>query len=67
MLAWLHPPGTDFAPALAADVQVAVSSARQIAELLDAVARTGRTAEVTIKVDTGLNRNGVSLADYPRC
>nr|WP_179968403.1 alanine racemase [Mycolicibacterium helvum] len=65
VLAWLHPPGTDFAPALAADVQVAVSSARQIAELLDAVARTGRTAEVTIKVDTGLNRNGVSLADYP--
>jgi alanine racemase len=65
VLAWLHPPGTDFAPALAADVQVAVSSARQVAELLHAVERTGRTAEVTIKVDTGLNRNGVSLADFP--
>ena len=65
VLAWLHPPGTDFAPALTADVQVAVSSARQVAELLDAVERTGRTAEVTIKVDTGLNRNGVSLADFP--
>jgi alanine racemase len=65
VLAWLHPPGTDFAPALAADVQVAVSSARQVAELLAAVERTGRTAEVTIKVDTGLNRNGVSLTDFP--
>ncbi|MCX2932439.1 alanine racemase [Mycobacterium sp. CVI_P3] len=65
VLAWLHPPGTDFAPALTADVQIAVSSARQVAELLDAVRRTGRTAEVTIKVDTGLNRNGVLLADYP--
>nr|WP_179965068.1 alanine racemase [Mycolicibacterium sarraceniae] len=65
VLAWLHPPGTDFAPALAADVEVAVSSARQVAELLDAVARTGRTADVTVKVDTGLNRNGVSIADYP--
>jgi alanine racemase len=65
VLAWLHPPGTDFAPALSADVQIAVSSERQIAELLDAVSRTGRTAEVTIKVDTGLNRNGVSLADFP--
>jgi alanine racemase len=65
VLAWLHPPGTDFAPALTADVQVAVSSARQVAELLDAVERTGRTAEVTIKVDTGLNRNGVSLSDFP--
>ncbi|SBS72806.1 Alanine racemase [uncultured Mycobacterium sp.] len=65
VLAWLHPPGTDFTPALLADVQVAVSSARQVAELLDAVERTGRTAEVTVKVDTGLNRNGVSLADFP--
>ncbi|OYN79170.1 alanine racemase [Mycolicibacterium sphagni] len=66
VLSWLHPPGTDFGPALSADVQVAVSSVRQVAELLDAVERTGRTAEVTIKVDTGLNRNGVSSADYPK-
>ncbi|WP_167105736.1 alanine racemase [Mycobacterium sp. DL592] len=65
VLSWLHPPGTDFAPALNADVQVAVSSARQVGELLAAVERTGRTAQVTIKVDTGLNRNGVSPADYP--
>lgn len=65
VLAWLHPPGTDFAPALLADVQVALSSQRQLAELLDAVQRTGRTATVTVKVDTGLNRNGVSPADYP--
>ncbi len=66
VLAWLHPPGTDFGPALAADVQIGVSSVRQIDDLLDAVARTGRTAEVTIKVETGLNRSGVSPRDYPR-
>ncbi|WP_059016045.1 alanine racemase [Mycobacterium sp. M26] len=65
VLAWLHPPGTDFAPALSADVQVAVSSSRQVAEVLTAAELTGRTAEVTIKLDTGLNRNGVSAADYP--
>jgi alanine racemase len=65
VLAWLHPPGTDFAPAVAADIQIALSSARQLAELLDAVERTGRTATVTVKVDTGLNRNGVSAAEYP--
>ncbi len=65
VLAWLHPPGTDFAPALSADVQIGVSSVRQIDDLLDAVARTGRTAEVTIKVETGLNRSGVSPRDYP--
>jgi len=65
VLAWLHPPGTDFAPALAADVQIGVSAVRQVDELRDAVDRSGRTAQVTIKVDTGLNRNGVSAADYP--
>src|SRR6201998_975235 len=65
VLAWLHPPGIDFGPALLADVEIAVSSARQLDELLDAVRRTGRTAAVTLKVDTGLNRNGVPLSDYP--
>jgi alanine racemase len=65
VLAWLHPPGTDFAPALSADVQIGVSSARQVDDLIDAVERTGRTAVVTIKVDTGLNRNGVGAQEYP--
>ncbi|MEB3034080.1 alanine racemase [[Mycobacterium] nativiensis] len=65
VLAWLHGPGTDFAPALAAGVQIAISSARQLAELLDAVGRTGRTATVTVKADTGMNRNGVGAADFP--
>lgn len=64
ILAWLHPP-TDFGPALLADVEIAVSSVRQFGEVLDAVRRTGRTATVTVKVDTGLNRNGVPLAHYP--
>ncbi|SOJ53564.1 Alanine racemase [Mycobacterium simulans] len=65
VLAWLHPPGIDFGPALLGDVELAVSSVRQLDELLDAVRRTGRTATVTVKVDTGLNRNGVSPAEYP--
>jgi len=65
LLSWLHPPGTDFAPALEADVQIAVSSVRQLGDLLDAVRRTGRAATLTVKVDTGLSRNGVSPAEYP--
>lgn len=64
VLAWLHPPGTDFAPALNADVQIAVSSLGQIGELRDAVERTGRVASVTVKTDTGLSRNGASPAEY---
>lgn len=65
VLAWLHPPNFDFGPALLADVQIAVSSIRQLDELLDATRRTGQTATVTVKVDTGLNRNGISSAEYP--
>ncbi|MFV4197447.1 alanine racemase, partial [Mycobacterium tuberculosis] len=37
VLAWLHPPGIDFGPALLADVQVAVSSLRQLDELFPGV------------------------------
>ncbi|OKH61353.1 alanine racemase [Mycobacterium sp. SWH-M1] len=65
VLAWLHPPGIDFAPALSADVEIAVSSVRQVQEVLSAVQRTGRTATVTVKADTGLSRNGVAPADFP--
>ncbi len=64
LLAWLHTPGTDFGPALTAGVQIAVSSARQLHALLDAAARTGRTAITTVKVDTGLNRNGAGRAEF---
>lgn len=64
VLAWLHPPGIDFGPAVMANVEIAVSSVRQLDELLDAVRRTGRTATVSVKVDTGLNRNGVAPGQY---
>lgn len=65
VLSWLHPPGTDFAPALQSDVQVALSSPRQLQELLAAAKLTGVTANITVKVDTGLSRNGVSAAEFP--
>ncbi|OBF42306.1 alanine racemase [Mycobacterium sp. ACS1612] len=64
VLAWLHRPGADFGPALQADVEIAVSSVRQLEDLLDAAQRTGHTATVTVKVDTGLSRNGASGAEY---
>lgn len=65
VLAWLHTLQADFAPALQNDVQVAVSSERQLDDVVDAVRRTGSTATVTIKADTGLNRNGVAPAAFP--
>ncbi|MCV7315447.1 alanine racemase [Mycolicibacillus parakoreensis] len=65
VLAWLHRPGTDFAGALGADIGIAVSSLAQLDDLLDAVERTGRTATVTVKTDTGMNRNGARAAELP--
>lgn len=65
ILAWLHPPGIDFTAALNADIGIAVSSVRQLGELLDAVHRAGHPASVTVKIDTGLNRNGVAPGEYP--
>ena len=59
VLAWLHRPGIDFGPALPADVQIAVSSVRQLDELLDAVSRTGRTADG--------DRQGGHRAEPQRC
>ncbi len=65
VLAWLHPPGADFGPALQSGVHIAVSSSGQFAGVLDAVRRTGHTADVTVEVDTGLSRNGVGAREYP--
>ncbi|MFT4044076.1 MAG: alanine racemase [Gordonia sp. (in: high G+C Gram-positive bacteria)] len=62
--AWLHTPSTDFDAALAADIDVALSSRRQLAAVIAAATRTGRTATVTAKVDTGLNRSGVAADEW---
>lgn len=54
LLAWLHGSPADFGAAVAADIDVAVSSLEQ----LDAAARAG--ARVHLKFDTGLSRNGIA-------
>lgn len=66
VLSWLHTPDADFAPAIAAGVELAVSSPRHLDAVVAAACAVGTTATVSMKVDTGLNRNGVSpteLAD----
>jgi alanine racemase len=66
VLSWLHTADEDFAPAVAADVGLAVSSPRHLAGVLAGAAAVGRTAVVSLKVDTGLNRNGVSPSELPQ-
>ena len=66
LLAWLHGPGTDFAPALAADVEVSVNAEWGLAEVVAAARATGRPARLHLFADTGLSREGATPADWPR-
>ena len=65
LLAWLHTPGTDYAAALAADVEVSVNAEWALAEVVAAARATGRTAQVHLFADTGLSREGATEADWP--
>jgi alanine racemase len=65
LLAWISGPGEDFAAALSADVEVSVNAAWSLEELRGAVRRTGRTARLHLFVDTGLSREGATMAEWP--
>lgn len=60
VLAWLHATDTDYAPAIAAGIGIGVSSPRQLVSVIVAARAVGTAADVSLKVDTGLNRNGVA-------
>ena len=64
LLAWLHGPDADFAAAINADIDLGLSSETQVRRAADAATAVGRTASVQIKLETGLNRNGVDESDW---
>jgi alanine racemase len=64
-LSWLHVPDDDFAAAVAADIDLGVSSRAHLAAILEAARQAGRTARLHLKIDTGLTRNGAQPADWP--
>jgi alanine racemase len=65
VLAWLHAPGTDYAAALEADIELSVNAEWALAEIVAAARATGRTARVQLFADTGLSREGATPADWP--
>lgn len=65
VLSWLHTADADYRPAIAAGVELGVSSPRHLRAVAAAAREAGTAATVTIKVDTGLNRNGVSRDEWP--
>ncbi|GAB91350.1 alanine racemase [Gordonia rhizosphera] len=64
LTAWLHNPGADFDAAIAHDIDIAISSRRQLDAVVAAARRRSTTATVTVKVDTGLNRSGVAVDEW---
>jgi alanine racemase len=65
VLAWLIAPGLPLDPAVAATVDLSAATPALLAEILAAARRTGRTARVHLKLDTGLARGGASPAEWP--
>ncbi|GAA1060359.1 alanine racemase [Agromyces bracchium] len=64
VLAWLHDPAARFDAAIAHDIDLGASSLAQLEAMADAAASAGRIANVHLKLDTGLSRNGVLPADW---
>ena len=65
-LAWLWTPGETATvhAALAADIDLSVSSTWQLAVVDGAARELGRPAKVHLKIDTGLSRNGAYRDDW---
>lgn len=64
ILAWLHSPAEDFIEAVKAEIDLGIANTEQLDRVAQAARQTGRTARVHLKIDTGLGRNGSTLADW---
>jgi alanine racemase len=66
VICWLHTPTSDFVAALHADIEMVVSSTRQLSAVVAAADEVGRAATVGVKVDTGLGRSGAAEDEWPQ-
>ncbi|GAB3067726.1 alanine racemase [Intrasporangium mesophilum] len=64
LLTWLSVPGSDFAGAVARDIDLSASAPWVLDEIAAAARSLGRTARVHLKVDTGLGRGGAFGPDW---
>ncbi|WP_344067677.1 alanine racemase [Microbacterium sediminicola] len=63
ILAWLHAPGASFAEAVSQGIELGISDIDQL-QRAAAAASVGRPADVHLKLETGLGRNGIAPAEY---
>lgn len=65
IFSWLDLPDVDFAPGIEQEVDISVSSAAELARVVEAAQRVGGRARVHLKIDTGLSRNGCPISVWP--
>jgi alanine racemase len=65
MLTWLHRPDEDFRPLIDAGVDVSAASVEHLRGLAASASVAGRRAQVHLKVDTGMSRNGAVSDEWP--
>lgn len=65
ILAWLNTSNDRFAECIARDIDLSVNSVATLKSISNAAYSVDRIARIHVKVDTGLNRNGVTLSDLP--
>lgn len=65
ILCWLTVPGEDYDAGVAAGLDLTAYTPAELDEIQAAVALTGWTARVQLKIDTGLSRGGASRAAWP--
>jgi alanine racemase len=65
VLCWLYVEDDDFAPAIAADIELSASSLTSLRRIAVAAERQDRIARVHLKIDTGLCRNGCPAELWP--
>jgi alanine racemase len=65
IMAWLHGRNADFASALKKDIELGVSSLETLEKISAAAKKMDMVARIHLKVDTGLGRNGSTIANWP--
>jgi alanine racemase len=64
VLAWLAAPGTPYDRAIEATVDLTAATTAQLHEITGAARRTGTTARLHLKLDTGLGRGGSGETEW---
>ncbi|AOS65751.1 alanine racemase [Actinoalloteichus hymeniacidonis] len=65
ILCWLHEADEDFTEAVRHGVTISVAAQATLQAVVRAARQLGTTADIHLKIDTGLSRNGATRDDWP--